>query len=39
MKILEKKGDNLGVGNIDNIAAFATCEPEQVVILQLVNDF
>ena len=28
VKILEKKGDNLGVGNIDNIAAFVTCEPE-----------
>ena len=39
LKIVEKSGDNICVGNIDNVAAFVTCGPEQVVILQLVNDF
>ena len=38
VKIVEKSGNNVCVGNIDNIAAFVTCGPEQVVILQLVND-
>ena len=38
VKIVEKSGDNICVGNIDNVAAFVTCGPEQVVILQSVND-
>ena len=38
VKIVEKSGDNICVGNIDNVAAFATCGSEQVVILQLLND-
>ena len=37
VKIVEKSGNNVCVGNIDNIAAFVTCGPEQVVILQIIN--
>ena len=38
VKIVEKSGDNICIGNIDNVAVFVACGPEQVVILQMVND-